>query len=379
MGGARWRVDDASQNTTRAGHGTVATAPPAPRSYVRVAAIQGLAALAAELDMDVARILMLCELPLELLDNPENLITYHELVRLLLECERQSRRDDFGLLVGMKTRLVDQGIAGQVALCSETAEIGLARYVRFFNVHDTAAVTALEQAGRLTRFSYAVCEPDLPDSRHLHYGAIAIAFNIVQDLCGADWRATEIAFTCRAPADTRYFRRFFKAPLRFNCSESAVVFESRWLARPLPGANAAIQHASEQVAAAIETGMLDDLPGVVRRLARKKLLTGNCSMEAISAGLSMHRRTLDRHLKRHGVAFEPIVAAVKQDVACHLLRETTLSLTEIAAALQYSSSENFATAFRSWLGLTPSDFRAGTATRRARSRRPRGSVPSRGM
>jgi AraC-like DNA-binding protein len=360
--------------TTRS---TLATASRMTQSHVRVAAIHGLPTLAAELDFDFARTLLLCELPLDLLDNPENLISYHELVRLLLECERQSQHDDFGLLVGMKTRLVDQGIAGQVALCSENAEIGLDRYVRFFNVHDTAAITTLEAAGRLMRFSYAICEPGLPDTRHLHYGAIAIAFNILQDLCGSDWQASEVNFACRSPTETRLFRRFFRAPLRFNCSESAVVFERRWLSRPLPGANAAIQQASEQVAVTIEAATLADLPGVVRRLARKKLLTGDCSMDAVSEALSMHRRTLHRHLKRHGVAFEPIVASVKQDVACHLLRETSVSLTEVAASLQYSSAENFATAFRSWLGVTPSDYRTGSVSRRGRSRRRRGSVRSR--
>jgi AraC-like DNA-binding protein len=240
----------------------------------------------------------------------------------------------------------------------------------------------LEPAGRLMRLAYAVCEQGLTDTRQLHYGAMANASNVMQDLCGPEWRAEEITFACRPPADHRLFRRVFRAPLRFNGSVSAVVFERRWLARLLPGANAAIEHAAEQVAVAIEAGIVEDLPGVVRRLVRKKLLTGNCSMEAVAAALSMHRRTLDRHLGRHGVAFEPIVAAVKREVACELLRETSLPLTEIAGSLQYSSAENFATAFRTWTGTTPSAWRNGTLqdadfrlSLRARSRRPRAPGP----
>jgi AraC-like DNA-binding protein len=371
--------DKASQQAMGTTRSPGAVRPLAARSHVRVAAIRGLPALAAELNLDLARVLLLCDLPVDLLDHPDNLVTYHELVRLLLECERQSGREHFGLLVGMRTRLVDQGLPGRVALSSETAELGLARYVRYFNVHDTAAITALNGSGQLMRFLYAVCEPGLPDTRHLHYGAIAIAHNIVQDLCGTDWRATEITFACRAPSDIRAFRRFFKAPLRFNCSDSAVVFERRWLSRALPGANLALEQAAEQVAATLEATILEDLPGVVRRLARKKLLTGKCSMDAVAGALSMHRRTLDRHLKRHGVAFEPLVAAVKQDVARQLLRESTLSLPEVAAALQYSSAENFATAFRHWYGITPSAYReAGSRPGpglRARSRRRRETTP----
>jgi AraC-like DNA-binding protein len=330
---------------------------PARTLRVRAATIMGLPALAAELDLDLARVLLLCELPLDVLADPDDLLTYHDLVRLLLECARQSRCDHFGLLLGMRTRLVDHGIIGRIALCSETAESGLTRYVRYFNVYDTAAITALEFAGRLVRLSYAICEPGLGDTRHLHYGAIASVFNVVQELCGQRWRPAEVRFACRSPSDPQPLRRFFRAPLRFDCSDSALVFERRWLSRALPDANAAVEHAAEQVAATIEASLLEDLPGVVRRLARKKLVTGDCSMDSVAAALSMHRRTLDRHLKRHGGSFEQILASVKQDVACHLLRETTLTLSEIAAALQYSSAENFATAFRHWLGTTPSAYR----------------------
>jgi AraC-like DNA-binding protein len=42
-----------------------------------------------------------------------------------------------------------------------------------------------------------------------------------------------------------------------------------------------------------------------------------------------------------------------------MLRETKLSVTEIAFALGYFDHANFTRAFNRWVGCTPSEYRAG--------------------
>jgi AraC-like DNA-binding protein len=95
----------------------------------------------------------------------------------------------------------------------------------------------------------------------------------------------------------------------------------------------------------------------VRLLMRKRLLIGDCSMVETAAMLGMHRRTMDRHLQRHGVSYGELLESVKQDVARQLLLDTHLQVQQVAEALHFSSAANFATAFRRWTGMTPSEFR----------------------
>jgi len=95
----------------------------------------------------------------------------------------------------------------------------------------------------------------------------------------------------------------------------------------------------------------------VRRLIRKQLLFGQCSMEAVAASLGMHRRTLDRKLQRQGAQYGELVDSVKQEVARQLLHDTRLQVQQIAESLHFSTAANFATAFRRWTGKTPSEFR----------------------
>jgi hypothetical protein len=44
-------------------------------------------------------------------------------------------------------------------------------------------------------------------------------------------------------------------------------------------------------------------------------LLGTLAMNDVASIVSMHRRTLDRHLQKHGMQYGEIVASIKQDIA----------------------------------------------------------------
>jgi len=59
-----------------------------------------------------------------------------------------------------------------------------------------------------------------------------------------------------------------------------------------------------------------------------------------------------------GISMAEFIRQERLRCAARLLRETTLSITQVAEELGYSSSANFATAFRMHTGQTPSNFRS---------------------
>jgi AraC-like DNA-binding protein len=197
----------------------------------------------------------------------------------------------------------------------------------------------------------------MEDTRHFQLGGVTIAFNIVEDLCGPDWRPTEVHFACRKPSNPRPMQKFFRAPLQFDCGESAVVFEKHRLQHPMRPVDPSLRRAVDADARALRAEALKDFPTLVRRLVRKQLLVGRCSIEQIAATLSMHRRTLDRHLDRAGTSYGELLESVNHEVARQLLTDTTMPVQRIAEALHFSSAANFATAFRRWSGTTPSAYR----------------------
>jgi AraC-like DNA-binding protein len=190
-------------------------------------------------------------------------------------------------------------------------------------------------------------------------GAMTLTFNILQDLCGHRWLPVVVTFASRAPTNLRPCQRFFRAPLRFDSDASTVVFESHWLDRPLPPLDPLVRERTETKVRERQAELLADFPAAVRRLLRKQLILGKCSMDSVAAVFGVHRRTLDRQLQRHGAHYSELLDAVQSDVACQLLRDTGMPVQRIAESLSYSSAANFCTAFRRWTGVTPTEYRRG--------------------
>jgi AraC-like DNA-binding protein len=324
---------------------------------LRISAAWGLPAVLRDFGLDLGSVLDDAGLPADFFSDCENLVTYGQLERLLLACEQRSGCDHFGLLVGQRSGLAEMGLAGRVALCEPTAGARLRSFIEHHNLHGTAATTTLIESGGYARFVYAVCEQGLGDTRHFQLAGVAVAFNILRHLFGPDWRPCGVTFASRAPSSLRPFRQFFAAPVRFDADESAVVFSRRWMDRPLPAMSPQFRREVREAVRVQRAQTPADFPATVRRILRKQLQLGDVSMADIAALLSMHRRTLDRHLQRHDVTFGELLDSVKDDIARQLLRDTDMPIQQVADSVRFSSAANFATAFRRRLGMTPSEYR----------------------
>jgi AraC-like DNA-binding protein len=311
----------------------------------------------SEFGVDVGELLEAAGVRTDIFDDRENLIPYPAFGRLLSECERRSNCEHITLLISQHTRLTDFGLAGRIALCAEYAGEGLQRFADHFNLHSSATTASVITSGQFTRFVYAIAEQGMTSTRQLQLGAMVITYNVLRDLFGSAWLPTVITIASRPPANPRPVQKFFGAPLRFNSDESAVVFDTRWLDQRLPPVDPLIRQQVEGEAQARRAEILSDLPATLRRILRKQLIIGDCSMEQIAAMLGIHRRTLDRHVQEHGFQYGELLESVKYDIARQLLRDTELRVQQVAETLHFSSAANFATAFRRWAAMTPSEYR----------------------
>jgi AraC-like DNA-binding protein len=324
---------------------------------LRISAIWRFPETLRELGVDVDEVLAEACMPPEIFADRDNQVSYSALARLFAICAQRLNRDDLGLLIGHRTRLADLGLAGQLALCGETVEEALSRFIEHYNLHDTAATMCLSVAGGYARFVWAIAERGISGTGHIQLAAMTIAFNFLQDLCGAAWLPLTVTVAARSPANPQACHRFFRAPVRFNSDESAMIFEQRWLDRPLPPVDRLTRHRIESAARTRQAVVARNFPDTLRMLLRKKLLIGDCSMDSVAQLLGMHRRTLDRRLQRHGLHYGELLESVQTDLARQLLADTTMQVQHVAEALRFSNAANFATAFRRWTGVTPGDYR----------------------
>ena len=323
----------------------------------RIAAFSHLPCVLSEFGIELCDVLEASSVRTDIFDDPENLITYPDVGRLLSVCAQLANCDYIGLQIGQRACLADLGILGQATLCHQTVGEGLKAFVENFTVQNSAATIGLLADRQFAHFTYAIAEPSMVDTGHIQLAAISVAFNILKELCGPGWLPSVVTVASRTPSNLRPCQKFFRAPLRFDSGETSLVFESHWLDRPLPPVDPRTRRQVLEVLRTRHSAVLADFPTAVRRILRKQLILGEYSMDSIAIQIGLHRRTLDRRLKRHGVLYSDMVESVKHEVACQLLRDTQLQIQQVAEAVRYSSAANFSTAFRRWTGATPSAYK----------------------
>jgi AraC-like DNA-binding protein len=126
------------------------------------------------------------------------------------------------------------------------------------------------------------------------------------------------------------------------------------IADPEPGADPLLEEPVKQT----EDGPGDDWAGDIRRMLCPWLTSHRCSVDAMADLLAMTRPTFDRRQKSRGTSYRALANEIRFEVACRLLKDTEMSLSQIAAALGYSEASAFTRAFRGWSGQAPSVWRA---------------------
>ena len=325
----------------------------------RVATYRHLPEVLKSFGVDINDALEIAGIRAAIFDSIDNRISYPDLGHLQHVCERLTGCDNVLFLAARRSGLDDIGFSGQIARCAPTAGEALRKLSDHFTLQNSASLLSLFTSGTYASLVFTIVQQGMGNTEQFQVGSMAIALNILRELCGPQFLPTVVTFACRSPSNLKELHKFFRAPLQFDRDESALVFERHWLDRPVPPVAPEFRRQVEAEERARRRAVLTDVPATVRFLVRKELLGGYASMDRVAGRLGMHRRTLERHLERQGLSYRALVESVQSQMACQLLLDTEMQVQYVAEALHFSSAANFATAFRRWTGVTPSEYRRG--------------------
>jgi len=211
---------------------------PTTEATVRVGVATAIPAVLRSLGADPAEVLPEPGLDPKALDDSENRISFAARSRLLHRCRTRTGCAHFGLLVGQHGGLHSLGLVGLLMKYSPDVGAALESLVRYFRLQVEGAVLTLAVDGKLAMLGYATYEESAGVADQLGDATLAVAFNLLRDLCGREWKPIEVRFMHRTPQDVTPFRRFFGVPLRFNAEQYSLVFSEAWLRHRLPETNA---------------------------------------------------------------------------------------------------------------------------------------------
>lgn len=325
---------------------------------VRIGPIMGVPAALKSLELDPQEVLAEGDFDIRIFNNPDNLISFSARGQLLAHCAEKTNCRHFGLLVGKHSGLRSLGLVGLLTQHSPDVRTALNNLARYFHLHTPGAVVTLHENNGIATLSYYVREFRSQENAEVGSGAVAIMFNVLQELCGPNWLPREIWFMHQQPHNTRAYRQFFQTHLQFNTEQNAVFFMGSWLNRPLTEAHPDLYKIVKQQIELLDAQQDSNFLDKVREVLHTAILGGYCKADRVAALLSMHPRTLNRRIRAYGIGYRELVDEVTYTIARQLLNETGLGVDQIATNLNYADARSFIRAFRRWSDTTPARWRA---------------------
>ncbi|MCC7284178.1 MAG: AraC family transcriptional regulator [Acetobacteraceae bacterium] len=307
------------------------------------------------LGVDPKPILAEAGVPPELLRNPENMIAFTDLGRLLEVAIAASGCPHIGMLAGLRGGLASLGLVGRLMATAPTLREAIldlcTNQVRYIH----GAVSYLTVQDGVGLWGYLVQTAQLPGIAAIMDGAMAVGDRCTRQLCGE--RPEAVRLSHAAPADTAPYWRGFGVMPSFDAEQSCMVIGPRLLGAKVATADPVLRRILQRQVAEYWARAQPSVAERVRRSVAAYLTTGEAVLEPVAAALDLGPRTLNRRLQAEGTSFREILEVARHDVACQLLGGTWMTATEISTALGYATPSGFVRAFRRMEGRSPSEWR----------------------
>lgn len=169
---------------------------------------------------------------------------------------------------------------------------------------------------------------------------------------------TPVHLTMQEPVTTMAFRDFVGCGAEPG-GRNRIVFSEHDLHLPFISRNDAMwsYFEPELRRRLYELNVTDSLSTRLRVALTELLPGGTCSVDDAAQKLGLSRRTLQRRLGEEGTTFQRELDHIREILAKHYLRNTSLSSGSIAYLLGYQELNSFRRAFAGWTGMKISEYR----------------------
>lgn len=324
---------------------------------VRIGPIMALPAVLKQFGKEPNLVISNAGIDIGIFDNPDNRISYKARSKLLAHCAVSTNCNHLGLMLGQQTGLKSLGIIGLLVKYSTDVNTALQNLCRYFHLHVQGAVIALNSDKNSATLSYETLQTDTVAGDQIGDAVAAVMFNVLNELCGKGWNPSEICFIRQKPENIQPYSSFFKSQLSFNNTQNAVVFDAKWLHHRISFCDLELQQFLLQQIEQLELQHSQDFLVQVRSMLRTTILTGHAHSNDIAAMLSMHSRTLSRHLEKQGVSFQGLLDECRFEVAKQLLLNPHSEVGQIAEIMKFADASSFTRTFKRWSGSTPTQWR----------------------
>jgi AraC-like DNA-binding protein len=295
------------------------------------------------------------------LGSPAVRVSANQVLESYRNAIRLSRKPHFAYHTGLRFHVSTYGMYGFAILSSTDFRRTMAFAVEY---HQLAAplvhVQFLERdkdvAWTMAPFPYPQVDSHL--YKFIVELQLGVHVSLHRDIMGQLFRPSELHFAFGRPRGAGKDVEVFDCPVRYGQPENKLVFDVNWLnSTPKLGNEVTFSELSQLCDRLLsELRLSTGVAGKVREIFLA-CMGQPTSFELIAGRLGMSPRTLRRKLEQEGTSFRELIDELRAHAAIKYVRDTDLTIEDIAFALGFSDAAAFRHAFRRWTKSAPHEYR----------------------
>lgn len=285
-------------------------------------------------------------------------LSYRSLIIALELAAEVTGLPDFGRRLALRQGIEILGPVGVAARTAPTTGDALRTCSTYLSAYSPSiAVRLLQDANPDHVFlEFRIVEQGAPPAKQVIELSVGVALQVLRYLRGDEYRPVAVHLPHAPLVDEAEHRAYFGCRPYFDMPSAGLMLRAADLDK-------AVSHdaqAHEAITTYLDTIMAAEEPGLsgpVRRLVLELLPTGAVSIDRIARQFALHPKTLQRRLAAEGASFASLVEGCRRELAEHYLRDTNLSLFQVARELGYAEQSVLTRSCTRWYGRGPAALR----------------------
>ncbi len=330
-----------------------------PNWTVYAAPISTLLQVSEQLGLDTDALLVASGLEASELKIPDRRFPVNSYYRLFQLVADATNNPDIGLTVGRITYLKGLNIQLYLATVCRSFKDYLNLMPSQQQMRGDIGQITAHKEGDLVELRWEPLLPETGRKRFISDEMLAASVGILNSLCVKPVQVIKTHLTYAQPRDISSLEEIFGPNLSFDQPYSSLFFDREALGFPMikqdyqegPDQDRPFRDffegddPADQLLANLKQSILQYLP------------EGEVTIDKLASKLNISRRTLQRRLSERNTNFLNVLQEVRSKAALRYLSDSRLGITEIAFLLGYGDQGSFSSAFKSWHGISPRDYR----------------------
>ncbi|WP_202741112.1 AraC family transcriptional regulator [Acinetobacter sp. 'aerobic (ED)'] len=300
------------------------------------------------------------ELPLRTANmTPNDRIPFSEWVNLLKHIEKSYSGQCLSLKIAECVKLQNMGILGYICGSCENIREAVQAFLKYYRLaYDSIEIYLKSDEGNLM-----ICWRSEKNFRANSLAVETMVFALIMFIrklvLPEILSVAKIEFSTKKSKHHKAFSEYFGCPVLFNQDRTAIYFPLSFLDIRIESADKVLNYFLVQYAEELFAKLpdVDTFEILVKNEIIQSLNHGDVLIENVAEKLGYTPRMFQYLLKQHDLNFRKLLIDIRRDLSIKYLSDLTLSVLEVSQLLSYQEQTSFIRAFRSWTGLSPTQYR----------------------